>query len=222
MAGIREPPQEPGAESLRARRLGWTIAIRRALTEFADVVDEISPDKLDDAWLGLYTAEGGAEFDDLVHALGELRLLDPWRPMLDGAIYVYRGGYFEAATPALLACFEGAFSAATHLLNQGHQLRQTVVKFRDEAEKNEFATRYLCRESLAGFIKAVFGDHPFDQDPPDGVNRHLVQHGRAMPPRPQVNCLQLLQALETLSIVADREKVAASETEPEPEPEPLV
>jgi hypothetical protein len=46
------------------------------MTEFADVVDDVSEDELDEAWLGLYTAEDGAEFDDLVQALGELRLLD--------------------------------------------------------------------------------------------------------------------------------------------------
>jgi hypothetical protein len=54
------------------------------------------------------------------------------------------------------------------------------------------------------------------------VNRHLVQHGRAMPPRPQVDCLRLLQALETLSLVADRDEPTAAEPEPLPEPESLV
>jgi hypothetical protein len=51
------------------------------------------------------------------------------------------------------------------------------------------------------------------------VNRHLVQHGRAMPPRPQVDCLRLLQALETLPLVVDKEAPAA---DPEPETESLV
>jgi hypothetical protein len=74
--------------------------------------------------------------------------------------------------------------------------------------------RYLCWESLVGFTEAVFCSIPFSQNPPDGVNRHLVQHGRAMPPRPQVDCLRLLQALETLSVVADEEEMAAADPEP--------
>jgi hypothetical protein len=208
-----------GPKARELGRRGWTIAPRRAMTEFADVVDEISEDELDDAWLGLYTADEGAEFNELVETLGEIRLLDRWRRSLDGAVYAYRGGYFETALSSLLGCFEGALSAATKRLDRWHKLRTTAVEFRDQAEAEVFATRYLCWESLVGFTDAVFRDHPFNQAPPDMVNRHLVQHGRAMPPRPQVDCLQLLQALETLSLVVDKEAAAA---DPEPETESLV
>jgi hypothetical protein len=208
-----------GPKARELGRRGWTIAPRRAVMEFAKVVDEISEDKLDDAYLGLYTAEGGAEFDELVQALGELRFLDPWRRSIDGAVYAYRGGYFETALSSLLGCFEGAFSAATNRLDQRHNLRTTAVEFRNRAEAELFATRYICWESMVGFTEMVFCFHPFSQEPPDGVNRHWVQHGRAWPPQPQVDCLRLLQALETLSMMVNREKAGA---DPEPIPESLV
>ena len=123
------------------------------------------------------------------------------------------------ARRAGLSCSAVSHSAGTlrKRLDRQHNLRTTAVEFRNEAEAEVFATHYLCWESLVGFTDAVFCSHPFNQAPPDGVNRHLVQRGRVMPPRPQVDCLRLLQALETLSLVADREEAEALETETEPE-----
>ena len=188
---------QPKAEQLGQR--GWTLPIRWGLPQFEEVVDEVSPDALDDAWLDYYTANEGEEFDELAEALSKVRLLDPWRHSLEGAIYAYRGRYYETAIPALLALFEGAVSAATRRLHRRHKVQKTAEEFRDASR---FAMRALCWASLVGFSRVVFQYHSFGQPAPAGVNRHLVQHGRAMPPRPQIDCLRLLQALETLSLVA--------------------
>jgi hypothetical protein len=186
------------------------------MTDFADVVDRISPDQLDDAWLEYYTAEEGKEFDELIKALGDVPFLDPWRAYLEGAEYLYRSGRFAAAIPGLFAAMDGAFAAAIRQSHRPVNLRTTAVEFRETAE---YASRYVCWSSLVGFTQVVYRDHPFHEGPLPGVNRHLVQHGRAMPPRPQVDCLRLLQALETLSLLAYRGESAA---DPEPDPESLV
>jgi hypothetical protein len=205
----------PKAELLGRR--GWTIPPRWGVTDFADVVDRISADELDDAWLEYYTADEGKEFDELIKALGEIRLLDPWRDYLDGAEYLYRSGRFAAAIPGLFAAMDGAFAAAIRRSHRKVNLRSAAVEFRKSAE---YASREVSWSSLVGFTDVVYGDHKFGEAPPPRVNRHVVQHGRAMPPRPRVDCLRLLQALETLSLVADEYDVAA--TDPEPVPESLV
>jgi hypothetical protein len=204
----------PKAELLGQR--GWTIPPRWGVTDFADVVDRISADELDDAWLEYYTAEEGKEFDELIKALGEIRFLDPWRDYLEGAEYLYRSGRFAAAIPGLFAAMDGAFAAAICRSHRKVNLRQAAVEFRKTAP---YASREVSWSSLVGFTDVVYGDHKFGEAPPPRVNRHLVQHGRAMPPRPQVDCLRLLQALETLSLVTDRQE---AEADPEPASETLV
>jgi hypothetical protein len=189
----------PHAEELGRR--GWTLPVRGGLTEVRYWAGELSEDQVDDAWLAHYEADGGREFDLLVGALMEREdgFLEPWRPYLEGAVLLYCSGPREAAIPALLATFEGAFAAVTKSSHRPDKIRRLAVEF---CREEDSAVHYLCWCSLVGFTNAVFGDHPYSEDPPPGVNRHLVQHGRALPPRPQVDCLRLFQALETIQLVA--------------------
>jgi hypothetical protein len=174
-----------------------------------DVVEQIPAEELDDGWVGYYTADEGKEFEELVQALAAAPCLDRWRRMLEGAIHCYRGGWYETAVPALFLCFDGTFAAATDGLDRNASVRTTAVEFRKAAER---AVRILCWASIQGFAHVVYGSREFSEDPPPLVNRHWVQHGRAIPPSPQADCLRLLQALETLSLVSQPEFSAEGAT----------
>jgi hypothetical protein len=188
----------PKAEELGRR--GWTLPVRWGLTEFVHVVDEVPLEELDEAWVAYYGSDEGREFDELIQALAGQAVLDPWRRMMDGAIYTYRGGYHEAALPALFACFDGVFAAATHGPQSHAKVHTTAGEFRRKAA--ERAVLEVCWASIQGFVGVTHRTHPFSEEPPASVNRHWLLHGRTMPPRPQADCLRVLQALETLTLVA--------------------
>jgi hypothetical protein len=187
----------PKAQELGRR--GWTLPVRWGVMDFVHVVDEVPEEDLDDAWVAFYSIESGKEFEELARALTDADVLEPWRRLIDGAIYTYRGGWYEAAVPTLFACFDGAFAAATHGPSRHAQVHTTAIEFRKAAE---LATREVCWASIQGFAGVTHRTHPFSDAPPTAVNRHWLLHGRALPPRPQADCLRLLQALETLTLVA--------------------
>jgi hypothetical protein len=187
----------PYAEELGRR--GWTFPIQWCGTRFVEVVKQVPEEELDDGFVSYYTSDDGAAFEELVTYLAAESLLDRWRPLLNGAVDNYRRGYHEAAVTNFLVVFSGLHALATEGLTRNAEERATAAKFR-KAEKQ--AVRLLCWASLHGFTAVFFRPLRFDEPPPSRLNRHWNQHGRMLAPSPQADCLRLLQAIETLTLLA--------------------
>lgn len=186
----------PYAETLGRR--GWTFPIQWGGTRFVDVVQRVPEGELDDGWVGYYTRDNGQAFEDLAAYLAGEKVLDLWRPLLEGALYAYRRGHHEAAVTSLLAVFSGLLALGTHGLAHRCSERRAALAYRST---ERLSTRLLCRASLYGFVDEVFRDLPFSE-PATRLNRHHIMHGRGMPPSPRADALRLFQAIETLTMVA--------------------
>lgn len=188
---------EPAAHSLG--RSGWTVPIWGSLFLAEDLIQMAQPEQLDSLFEGEYAAERRKLEREMFVRLLSAPTLQRWHPMLGEIQSAYRRKHYRVSVPALLSVLEGAvFFAAGRGSSKAH-LKGVL---NDQLSKSTGSFERVAWASLSGFVGLVYGSHNFSKTAPQRINRHWVMHGRAEPHWQRVDCLRLLQALDTL-VAAD-------------------
>jgi hypothetical protein len=188
----------PEVEALA--RSGWTVPVWAS----SDVVTEIlqaEPPSRDQVVLDLYRKDSDNGLKTLKRELVSSALLVPWATLVQQAIEAYDDRRYAIAVPALLTVCEGALLSL--LGDPG--LRTSVPR---AARSPLVAVRGMDRvmwASVVYFFETLYAPSPFTGKPPSLLNRHWVLHGRTPPSWSAPDCLRLLQALHTMSAMAQYE-----------------
>ena len=184
---------EPAAHALGAS--GWTVPIWGPLFLAEDLIQIAPKEQFDSLFEGEYAADRRKLEREMFNRLLSAPTTQRWRPMLGEIQAAYRRKHYRVAVPALLSVLEGSVFFAADRASSKRQL-QSVLK--DQLAKSTGSYERVAWASLSGFVGLVYGSHHFSKAPPQGINRHWVMHGRAEPQWQRVDCLRLLQALDTL------------------------
>jgi hypothetical protein len=188
---------EPAAHSLG--RSGWTVPVWGSLFLAEDLIHIAGQEQFDSLFEGEYSADRRKLEREMFDRLLSASTLHRWQPMLVEIQAAYRRKHYRVTVPALLSVLEGSVFFAADRASSKRQL-QSIMN--DQLAKSTGAYERVAWASLAGFVGLVYGSHHFAKAPPQGINRHWVMHGRAEPRWQRVDCLRLLQALDTL-VAAD-------------------
>jgi hypothetical protein len=183
----------------RMGELGWTIPMFGPIPLARYIIENVPEDALDESFLFTYRKGWRKEERAMLRRLQSAEGLEPWRPLLSEATACYRHQHYLVAVPALLAIFEGAVAAAAH---RERERKSPASIAETQREALDPGIVRLGWASLHGFIAAIFGHCSFAEGDPKLLNRHWVLHGRAAPRWGRIDCLRILQALDTLSIIA--------------------
>jgi hypothetical protein len=188
---------EPAAHALG--QSGWTVPFWGPLFLAEDLIQMAPKEQFDSLFEGEYAADRRKLEREMFERLLLAPTLHRWQPMLGEIQAAYRRKHYRVAVPALLSILEGSvfFTA-----DRGSSKRQFQSVLKDQLAQSTGSYERVAWASLSGFVGLVYGSHHFSKAPPKQINRHWVMHGRAEPEWQRVDCLRLLQALDTL-VAAD-------------------
>lgn len=189
---------EPAAALLGS--WGWTTPSWGPLRYAEVLVQEFDAAHIDAYFLDYYGGPFSKHFRDLVRGLQASKSLGPWHPLLRQCVSAYRRRHYALVIPSLLTVFEGyLFSRADPTLITKTKPGLVTKHRRDALDAG--STR-LCWVSVDAFAHWLFSPSPFSASAPRQLNRHWVLHGRDTRLRGKADCLRLLQAIDTLSMLA--------------------
>lgn len=189
---------EPAATTLGS--WGWTIPSWGPLRYADALVQDFDASEIDACFLDYYGGPLSRNFRSLVQGLQASKSLAPWHSLLTQCVSAYRRRHYAIAVPSLLAAFEGyLFSRADPSLTA--KTKAVVVTEHRRATLDPGSAR-LCWVSMDAFVRRLYSYSDFSAPAPIQLNRHWVLHGRDTRLRDKTDCLRLLQALDTLSMLA--------------------
>lgn len=181
--------------------LGWTVPMWGPIPLVETIMNEVPADRLDELFLNTYRKKLWKRERALLKSVSAAQRLAKWHPLLKQAIKAYRRGDYLVVVPALLVIFEGAITTAADQATKRGGPRKAADR---KLESLNAGMQRVAWVSLRGFASGMFVDHPFSNDPPVRLNRHWVLHGRDNPSWARLDCIKLLQALETLAVAGWR------------------
>lgn len=180
---------------------GWALPMSLTPAETYEILEAGSPAAIDELFVRLYNADEQRHFKRLAEELLNRDVLALWRILLEQTVSAYRRREFAIIIPALLIVCEGILMRA-----EGNNTRvRPVVCERAEAEQRESpeSINAILWRNVSRFVDELFKHSDFSGMPPGRLNRHWILHGRDASSWSQADCLRLLQAVDTISVLVD-------------------
>lgn len=180
---------------------GWSLPMSLTPAETYEILEAGTPAEIDALFVLLYDAEEGRHFERLAEDLLNRDGLSHWRVLLEQTVSAYKRREFAIAIPALLTVCEGVLMGG-----EGNRTDlRAVVRERAEAEqhKSPESINTILWNNVHRFVDELFKQFDFSGARPSRLNRHWILHGRDVPTWSQADCLRLLQAVDTISLLSD-------------------
>lgn len=172
---------------------GWTVPEWRDLTAPAELC-KLSAKELDDLFVAQYMENDFKVLREQIERLTAIPEMVQWKALLIEIRESLIAGRHLVTVPALLTVLEGY--AVTHVLKlPGTNVQKLFEKAGFHRQGGIWAIPAI---STMHFLKRVFEESPFHQEPPQFINRYWVMHGRDHCKWTPADAFRLLNALETL------------------------
>jgi hypothetical protein len=172
---------------------GWTVPEWMDLTASKELC-KLSPKDLDDLFMAEYTKNDCKVLREQIGHLTEIPEMVQWNALLIEIRESLIAGRHLVTVPALLTVLEGY--AVTHVLKlPGTNVQKLFDKAGFHRRGGIWAIPAI---STMHFLKRLFEESPFHQEPPQFINRYWVMHGRDHCKWTPADAFRLLNALETL------------------------
>ncbi|WP_337288437.1 hypothetical protein [Candidatus Methylomirabilis sp.] len=180
---------------------GWSLPMSLTPAETYEILESGTPAEIDKRFVRLYEADGGRYFERLAEDLTSRHGLLRWRSLITQVVSAYRRCDYAITIPALLTVCEGIL---VHGEGKRTKLR-AVMRKRAEAEQKKppDSIDRILWDNVSRFVDKLFKQSDSAAAPPCRLNRHWILHGRDVPTWGQADCLRLLQAVDTISVVTD-------------------
>jgi hypothetical protein len=187
--------------SVELAEQGWSVPMSLTPAETYEMLEAGTPAEIDARFVRLYDADEGRHFERLAEDLLNRDGLAHWRVLLEQTVSAYRRREFAITIPALLTVCEGVLM---HGEGNRTDLR-AVVRERVETEqhKSPESIDIILWHNVHRFVDELFKRSDFSSARPRRLNRHWILHGRDAPTWNQADCLRLLQAVDTISMLRD-------------------
>jgi len=184
--------------SLMLAEQGWTAPGSLTPADVYDLIEACStPEEVDEAFVRLFSDNDTELFSLTASQLLETKVLTRWYPLLEQVFSSYQRSHYLVAIPALLTIFEGLL--ATDAGCSTKVTRIVAAKVREIEERLPNSVTLAEWQATEKFVENLFAYSRFDEEPPSGLNRNWVLHGRDALDWTQADCLRLVVALETVS-----------------------
>ena len=187
--------------------LGWTLPMNATPGEIVCLIFSIKDiPSADKAFTNYYMEHNATRLKCLETDLLTSNELQQWRPVLEEAILDLDDSRYRSCIALLLPLIEGV-SAINFSTPQFHKKTDREKFFLDklQAERQGSLTEHIwIWRSFKGFAEVFFKFIDF-KDPsckPSLLNRPWILHGRGIPDPNLSDCLRLLQALDTISLLS--------------------
>ncbi len=183
--------------------LGWTIPLDASPQDTIRLLEcSTSAETADAAFAAFYEADGAAAYVSLKEDLLSQAEMEPWREEVTTACARLEDYDYLSCVNDLLPVLDG-FGATKSLESRFHNKRTRDRFFaRKLADQNLFLNQALWL-SLKAFVDRLFERIDFADESrlSKRLNRHARLHGRGAYSPTFADCLRLLQALHTLSLL---------------------
>lgn len=197
--------QELIARAEEMGKAGWTLPMNASWSEYLNLLSECQdPASADRAFKDYYAANERANEKELFDVLLASPPLARFRPLLEEVRFCLMHGRCRVAVPALFTLLEGALRTAWRDDAWSSNGRNAFI----EAQIERFAPDNLERvywTATQAFLSKLYA--PAGATKPPALNRHWIMHGREPADADRVDCLRLLQAVDTVLRLADAEDV---------------
>lgn len=118
----------------------------------------------------------------------------------DECLEAFNSGMYNISITSLITLFESLLSEFGDNKNDVRMMR--ICKFNCDEEINKGnKIKSLCWNSMYEFVQVVYQKSDFSSDEPLEINRHWIEHGRTEKIYKKSDCLKVINALSTLTII---------------------
>lgn len=176
---------------------GWTLP-REMMFGVPITLCGKTPAELDDFFTQTLSENNFKLLNEQLDDLVEAPEMQKWASLLEQIRESIIKGNHLITVPALLTILEGY--ATIHVLRSSaaKNAKNIATQFRDAELHKADVLRSLPAISNLRFLERLFSSVSFSQDPPGGLNRHWVLHGRDECSWTLADALRLVNALGTL------------------------
>lgn len=115
-------------------------------------------------------------------------------------IEAFNLGSYNICITSLITLLEGLLSYFGDQKNDIRMMR--ICRFNsDEESKKGNTIKSLCWESMYAFIQVLYTKSDFTKEEPLEINRHWIEHGRTEKIYTKMDCIKVINALSTLTII---------------------
>lgn len=189
---------------------GWTIPLDIDIRHF-EQLKKIAKDAsaLDSYMLEYYS---GKERKLICRKIERILTSSTKKKTFNECVKAYDDAMYSACLVTLLSLLDGFVSEFGDDPADVRVMR--VCNFHAQEEKDKrHHIKSLCWLSMYQFTQMVFQKSDFNQVEPDEINRHWIQHGRSDRTPSELDCLKVLNAISTLTIIKQAEDALMVEPE---------
>ncbi|MCP3163137.1 hypothetical protein [Myxococcus qinghaiensis] len=190
------------ARSEEMGKAGWTLPMNASFGEYLNLLSECTnPTSADRAFRAYYEANERKNEVELFNVLLTSPPLAHFEPLLEEVRFCLMNDRCRVAVPALFTLLEGALRIAWHDDAWNSAGQNAFIEARLEChEPGDLEHMYWT--AMRVFLRRLYA--PAGPTKPPALNRHWIMHGREPADADRIDCLRLLQAVDTVLRLAER------------------
>lgn len=138
-------------------------------------------------------------FNSMIDNIMKSSIDEALKEVVNEALYAYNSGRYRVCGIALLAVIEGGLSQFLE------DKRTTNIRNLCESESNKYKNEKSLKSvfwiSCNDFIQVLYNHSNFNDNEPEGLNRHWLLHGRSKYDVNEVDCMKLFNAISCICLL---------------------
>lgn len=188
----------------KLKNSGWTMGMNLAPYHVVEIGEKISAGQVDEYFYNLYMSYDCEEFNRMIEEIRrnlESRLIKAF----DECVYAFEHQKYVICINTLIPILEGIISEFFYDKNNIMMKKVCRVQL-ERSNNNEFNLDRIAWSINLNFIERLYLKSEFDKDEPLNINRHWLLHGRSSYDINIIDCLKIINAIDTFSCLLEFQK----------------